>query len=85
MKELLVELITPQGKLFGEKATSVTLPGVEGQFQVLHNHAALVSALGVGIVKIKTGTGESRYNIDGGIVEVYANTVSIMAERASEA
>jgi F-type H+-transporting ATPase subunit epsilon len=84
MKELTVELVTPQGKLFEDQAQAVTLPGATGSFQVLFNHAPIVSALDKGTVKIKQTGGEKRYTIEGGFVEVSANKVAILAERATE-
>ena len=49
---MLLEIVSPEAKLFSGQVTSVTLPGVEGSFQILNNHAAIVSILGKGDVKI---------------------------------
>ena len=49
---MLLEIISPEAKLFSGEVTSVTLPGVEGSFQILNNHAAIVSILEKGEVKI---------------------------------
>jgi F-type H+-transporting ATPase subunit epsilon len=49
---MLVEIVSPEAKLFSAEVTSVTLPGVDGSFQILNNHAPIVSILGKGVVKI---------------------------------
>jgi len=52
MKELHLDVISPQGQLFGCKCQSVQLPGANGLFAILPNHAPLVAALGAGRMKI---------------------------------
>ena len=49
---MLLEIVSPEAKLFSAEVTSVTLPGVDGSFQILNNHAPIVSILGKGVVKI---------------------------------
>jgi F-type H+-transporting ATPase subunit epsilon len=75
-----LEIITPDKKVFAGEATSVTLPGTEGQFQVLNRHAPLVSALAKGDVVVDTGVARQTYLIDGGVVEVLNNKVLVLAE-----
>jgi F-type H+-transporting ATPase subunit epsilon len=55
-----LEIITPDKKVFAGEATAVTLPGTEGQFQVLNRHAPLVSTLGKGDVVIDTGSSKTK-------------------------
>ncbi len=52
-----ISVLTPEAKIFDGPIVSVKVPGVEGEFQVLKNHAPLVSALGKGLVTIVTATG----------------------------
>lgn len=75
-----LEIITPDKNVFAGEAIAVTFPGTEGQFQVLNNHAALVSTLGRGEVVVDTGAGKNNYTIDGGVVEVLNNKVLVLAE-----
>ncbi len=77
-----LEIITPDKKVFAGEANAVTFPGTEGQFQVLNNHAPLVSTLGVGDVVVETTPGVAKqvYRIDGGVVEVLKNKVLVLAE-----
>lgn len=75
-----LDIITPDKKVFNGEATSVILPGTEGQFQVLNRHAPLVSTLGRGPVVVDTGATKKTFIIDGGVVEVLNNTVLVLAE-----
>ncbi|WP_025765229.1 ATP synthase F1 subunit epsilon [Dyadobacter tibetensis] len=75
-----LDIITPDKKVYNGEATSVILPGTEGQFQVLNRHAPLVSTLGRGSVVVDTGAAKQTYVIDGGVVEVLNNTVLVLAE-----
>lgn len=49
---MLLEIVSPEAKLFSGEVTSVSLPGVDGHFQMLNNHAPIVSILQKGLVKI---------------------------------
>ena len=49
---MILEIVSPEAKLFSAEVTSVTLPGVNGSFQILNNHAPIVSILEKGEVKI---------------------------------
>lgn len=81
MKELSLEVITPSKKAFTGEVKSVTLPGTLGSFQVLYNHAPLLSSLEVGEIKIVDAAGnETHYAVGGGTVEVQDNKVLVLAE-----
>ena len=82
---LTVELITPEGPVFEGSAQAVQVPGREGSFEVLQDHAALLSMLGQGRVRITDEQGtQSFYQIDGGVVEVLNNQVMVLAERVMQ-
>ena len=49
---MILEIVSPESQLFSGEVTSVTLPGIDGSFQILNNHAPIVSILGKGLVKI---------------------------------
>ncbi|MES2546036.1 MAG: F0F1 ATP synthase subunit epsilon [Bacteroidota bacterium] len=49
---MILEIVSPEAKLFSGEVTSVTLPGVDGSFQILNHHAPIVSILKEGVVKI---------------------------------
>lgn len=54
-------MLTPEQEIFKGNIQSVKVPGVNGQFQVLHNHAPIVSALEKGTVVVVTANGENIY------------------------
>ncbi|SEK20450.1 ATP synthase F1 subunit epsilon [Parapedobacter koreensis] len=73
-------IITPDKPIFEGEVTSVTVPGTAGSFEVLENHAPIVSTLEDGKVIIRTGKSEEIINIIGGVVEVIRNKVTVLAE-----
>ena len=85
-----VRLVTPERILFEQTADSVDLPSKSGYFEVLYGHAPLVAELGAGDVIAHGGgasgdegiTGESRYNVSWGFVEVLPERVTILAKDA---
>lgn len=77
---MTLDIITPDRKVFSGEASAVTFPGSEGQFQVLNNHAPMVSTLDRGPIVIQTTTGQESFTIDGGVVEVLQNKVLVLAE-----
>ena len=50
---MLLEIVSPEAKLFSGEITSISVPGVDGSFQILNNHAPIVSLLQKGTVNIK--------------------------------
>jgi F-type H+-transporting ATPase subunit epsilon len=92
--QLRVRLVTPERTLFEHAADAVELPSKSGYMEVLYGHAPLVAELGAGDVIVhcapesksdvdKCGpTGESRYNVSWGFVEVLPNRVTILASDA---
>jgi F-type H+-transporting ATPase subunit epsilon len=49
---MILEIVSPEATLFKGEVTSVSVPGINGEFQMLNNHAPIVSLLGKGNVKI---------------------------------
>jgi F-type H+-transporting ATPase subunit epsilon len=81
MKTLNLEVITPSKAAYTGMVKSVTVPGSSGSFQILYNHAPILSSLDVGIVKIQEDSGEEKiFAAGGGTVEVLNNKVLILAE-----
>lgn len=82
-KQYRLEIVTPRRTVFAAEVVSFSAPGVVGGFQVLHNHAALLSSLRTGEVKLVDLSGaEVRFATSGGFVEVRNNTVVLLAETA---
>jgi F-type H+-transporting ATPase subunit epsilon len=75
-----LEIITPDKKVYSGEVTSVSVPGSSGRFQMLDNHAPIISTLANGIVKVKDKEGVKEFNVKGGVVENLKNKVVILAE-----
>lgn len=76
---LQVNIVSPEKTLYAGKAESVTVPGTKGCFEILKNHAPIISTLSAGIVVCR-GTEEFSIQITGGFVEVTRNEVSVCVE-----
>jgi F-type H+-transporting ATPase subunit epsilon len=77
---MTLDILTPEKKLYSGEASLVQLPGVDGQFEILNNHAPIISALQQGNLKYKTNEGEKNITISGGFVECLNNKVIVCAE-----
>lgn len=81
-----LEILSPEGKIYSGEVYGIQLPGTDGLFEVLDRHAALVSALTKGKMKIlhdgKNST--QSFNIQGGFVEVLNNNTTVLLEGAEE-
>ncbi len=81
MAVLTLEIITPNKISFNGEVQSVTIPGTEGSFQVLKNHAPLMSTFEIGEVKVVLPDGnEKRFATGGGTAEVLNNHVLVLAD-----
>jgi len=80
MKELQVEVITPSKTALNIKAESVTIPGTLGSFQVLFNHAPIISTFEIGVIKIVENGNVLLFATGGGTVDVVNNKILILAE-----
>ncbi len=79
--EINLEITTPSRVIYKAAVASVTVPGTEGSFQVLFNHAPLISTLEIGLIKVKETAGKEIYFASGGgTVEVKDNNVLILAD-----
>ena len=80
---LKVEIVTPRATAYSAVAQAITLPGTLGPFQVLINHAPIISSLEMGLIKIIDEEGRDVYfAANGGFAEVRSNVVSIVVESA---
>ncbi|HLJ77169.1 MAG TPA: ATP synthase F1 subunit epsilon [Acidobacteriaceae bacterium] len=83
--QLKVRLVTPDRILVDQTVDAVELPGKNGYFEVLYGHAPLLSALGAGEVRLHGGeSGDERYSVARGFVEVLPERVTILAETAQK-
>ncbi len=75
-----LEIITPDKTIFKGEVDLVQLPGIDGSFEILNNHAPLISALREGIIKIQKGKSEDFFEVKAGVIEVLDNKVLVLAE-----
>lgn len=76
-----ISVLTPDIAVFEGPIKSVKVPGISGEFQILKNHAPLVSALSGGAVQIiKEGGEKLTFNIEKGFIEVLRNEVSLLVQ-----
>ena len=93
---MILEIVSPEAKLFSGEVTSVSLPGVNGSFQILNHHAPIVSTLKEGVIKMVapsfninkeiaakfTKVNEQNYslNITSGTIEMKDNKVIVLVD-----
>lgn len=73
-----LEIITPEKKIFAGEVDSVQLPGLDGLFQVLDNHAPIISALAEGTIKVSLNNAEMQYDDLSGEIENDASNDKII-------
>ena len=77
---MYLEIITPDRKVFEGEVRIATFPGSDGSFQVMNNHAPLISILKYGVVEYKTKESTNQVTITGGVVEVLKNKIIVLAD-----
>lgn len=91
---MILDILTPEAQIFHGTVEYVSLPGQDGEFQVLQGHAAIISALKKGMVRLKSGSeasenvhltktekeGEYGFNIRGGVAEMLGDKIVVLAE-----
>jgi len=79
---MTLEILTPDKKIYEGEATSVTLPGTLGSFEILNHHAPIISTLEDGklVVRGSSSGKEEIFYIQGGVVEALNNVVTVLAE-----
>lgn len=77
---MFLEVVTPSKKVFEGEVSIVTFPGVDGSFQVMNDHAPMVSTLKEGNMIYKLNGTENVVGITGGVVEVLNNKIVVLAD-----
>lgn len=92
---MFLEIVSPEATLFSQEVASVSVPGIDGEFQLLNNHAAIVSVLGQGSVSIQgdsieieeqfqtdfvSNGGKFVLSINSGTIEMNDNKVIILVD-----
>ncbi|MFP4332436.1 MAG: ATP synthase F1 subunit epsilon [Campylobacterales bacterium] len=80
---LNLSIVTPNGQIFNNKVTMVTLPGADGEFGVMPGHADTLSLLKTGVIELKKENGEIEYvAIDWGYTKVSEGSVDVLIDDA---
>jgi F-type H+-transporting ATPase subunit epsilon len=78
---MLLEIITPDKRVYSGQVKLVQLPGSKGSFEILNNHAPVISTLEKGKIKVEEETGSILFfEVDGGVVENKDNKIIVLAE-----
>ena len=78
---MTIDIITPSEKLFSGSAKQINLPGRDGSFEILENHAPIVATLAAGnVVIVDDQNQQQTFEITGGVVEQSANKVIVLVE-----
>ena len=78
---MFLEILSAEEKIFSGEVDSIIFPGSGGQFQILNNHAPIISSLTKGEIKYKENSKDVSLTVNGGIVEVLDNKVSALIEK----
>lgn len=78
---MLLEIIAPDQKLYTGEVDLIQVPGSKGSFEILRNHAPIISTLEQGQIKIVDQKGSTEYfDIAGGVIEAKNNKIIVLAE-----
>lgn len=79
---LQFDLVSPERKLASVEATEVQIPGADGDMTAMADHAATITTLRPGILRVITASGADEYLVTGGFAEITATATSVLAEQA---
>lgn len=75
-----VKIISPETLLYEGEASLVQLPGIDGSFEILNNHAPIISVLDKGTIKLSDGKETHTFDIKSGVVESSKNSIQILVQ-----
>ena len=82
---MLLEIIAPDQEIFSGEVDLIQVPGSKGSFEILRNHAPIISTLEKGRIKIVDAKGGTTYfDVDGGVIEAKNNKIIVLAETAKQ-
>lgn len=80
---MLLEIISPDKSLYSGEILSIRVPGSKGSFEILNNHAPIISTLESGVINILEKNGNrTSFEVDGGVIEAKNNKIIVLAENA---
>ena len=78
---MLIEIISPEATLFSGEVTRAKFPGKDGSFEVLNNHAPIVSVLKKGKIRLVDAGNQTTFiEVNGGVIELQKNKIIVLAE-----
>ena len=78
---MLLDILTPEKLLFEGEIKSVKLPGTNGEFEILNNHAPIISTLSKGEICVTNLKNDKEtFNINGGVIEMQNNKIIVLAD-----
>jgi len=78
-----IEIVSPERLVLSETAESVTVPGTDGYFTVMGDHAPLMTTLRPGFITVNGGAGRMTFYVRGGFADVSTDGLTVLAEQAS--
>ena len=79
---MVLEIVTPDKKIYSGEVKLIQAPGTDGSFEILNNHASMITTLDSGTVKvIEEDDTEKLFEIDKGVIEVNNNKIILLAEK----
>lgn len=84
-KTIHVDIVSAEGEIYSGAAEMVFVPAQEGELGIAPRHAALLTLLKAGEVRVKTAEGEQSVFVGGGALEVQPNRVTVLADTAIRA
>ena len=82
MATIQFDLVSPERKLASVEASEIQIPGADGDFTVMAEHAPMLTTLRPGLLSVKTDSDVTEYIVTGGFVEVSGKNASVLAEQA---
>lgn len=77
---MFLEIVTPDKKVFEGEIQLIQLPGTNGSFELMKNHAPIISSLSEGNIKVQTNEKDIFFNIAGGVIECVNNKIVVLVE-----
>ena len=76
-----LEIITAESQLYSGEVTSVKLPGMDGEFEILNNHAPVISTLDKGIIRVIDNNNKTEnFEVNGGVIEMQNNKIIVLSD-----
>lgn len=82
MATIQFDLVSPEKKLASLEVSEIQIPGSDGDFTAMAEHAPLLTTLRPGLLSVKAGSDLMEYIVTGGFVEISGTNVSVLAEEA---